>query len=212
MKKIMCALLILALLLPPFALAEGEFGALFAGGSETMSPSLARFALDISSRHTAELTAKAFEENGIEVLLQRYYDKPHDETSHTAAFTVGKAAASVGGASREICVIAIRGTNGAEWYSNFDFAPSQSDETIFAENLLFAAQDIFLSVNAEIKKWITRLSSYAGIAGERRAPTCSECCLTRYILLKTCLCIPLRRPRPCAAILTRISIKTYSIS
>lgn len=152
MKRILAALAAFLLLIPSFAAAEGDLGALFEQGSDVMSPALARFALGVSSRHTAELTEKAFEENGLSVLLQRYYDKPLDEVSHTAAFTIGKAEAEVGGVKREICIIAVRGTNGAEWYSNFDFAPSESNETLFAENFLFAAQDIYLAAAPEIAK------------------------------------------------------------
>ena len=100
--------------------------------------------LGLCSGHTEERTRQLFEAAGFSVLLQKNFDKAADAPDHSCAFTVGLRRTAQG---RTQYLVALRGTNGGEWYSNFDFAPSQSGDTAFAENFLFAAQDAFLTLS-----------------------------------------------------------------
>lgn len=87
-------------------------------------------------------TSTAKELDGFEILLQKNYDKPADDRSHTCAYTLGAKEISYKGEKRNLVVIAIRGTNAGEWYSNFDFAPSHDNDTVWAENFHACAIDI----------------------------------------------------------------------
>lgn len=99
--------------------------------------------LGLCSGHSAERSAQLFEDAGFTVLLQEHFDKAPDAPDHTCAYTVGMRLSPTG---TEQYLIAIRGTNGGEWYSNFDIAPSQREDTAFAENFLFAAENIYTSL------------------------------------------------------------------
>ena len=112
------------------------------------SPALAGQALALCSGQTAEETRESLESAGFSVLLQQNFDKAADDPAHTCAFTVARGQVEWAGQTHTMLAVVIRGTSGGEWYSNFDFAPSHSGDTAFAENFLFAAQDVFLSLNA----------------------------------------------------------------
>lgn len=146
MKKRLCSILCLCLCvcLLPSARAAGEMK--FPESAETFSKQLAGWALTLCTGHAADKTARLFTQNGLKVLMQANYDKQDDDKANTCAYTVGRGAAIRGGETRPLLVIAIRGTNASEWYSNFDFAPSRSRDAAFAENFLFCAQDVFLGI------------------------------------------------------------------
>lgn len=107
---------------------------------------LAQQALALCTGHTAAGEAALLEQAGFTLLLQNGYDKSDTDPGHTCAYTVGSKQVYFGGVTRTLFLVAVRGTNAGEWYSNFDFAPSHSDGAVFAENFLFAAQDVFLGI------------------------------------------------------------------
>ena len=115
--------------------------------SGEFSVELARQVLALCTGHTAQRETELLECAGFTVAAQVNYDKG-DAISHTCAYTVGLKQVSFGGEERTLVLIAVRGTEGGEWYSNFDFAPSRSDEGQFAENFLFAAEDAFVGVQS----------------------------------------------------------------
>ena len=81
--------------------------------------------------------------DGFEIVSQTHYDKAEDDISHTCAFTIARREIELRGETRNLVAVVIRGTSGAEWYSNFDFAPSRSNDTVFAENFLYCAEDVY---------------------------------------------------------------------
>lgn len=115
-----------------------------------------------SSIYSAELAAQslslcaygqqslreAMTDCGLSVVLEKNYDKSPEDTSHTCAYSVGMGRTTYQGEERTLLVVVIRGTAAGEWYSNFDFAPSHSDDTQFAENFLMAAQDVYLNLQS----------------------------------------------------------------
>ncbi len=107
-----------------------------------LSLTLAKEALTLCSGGTKVGQAEVLMNSGFEVILQSEYDKASDDISHTCAFSVGRKDIEYNGAAGELLVIAIRGTSGSEWFSNFDYADSRSDNSDFAENFLQAAQAI----------------------------------------------------------------------
>ena len=56
----------------------------------------------------------------------------------------------MGGQTCTVYVILILHTVGGEWYSNVDFAPSHSDNTLYAENFKAAADVIFNETKSTI--------------------------------------------------------------
>ena len=111
-----------------------------------LSLQLAKEALTLCSGGTMIGQAGVFMNSGFEVLMQAGYDKATDDISHTCAFSVGRKDIEYNGQSRELLVVAIRGTSGSEWFSNFDYADSHTDSSRFAENFLQAAQAINLKL------------------------------------------------------------------
>ena len=118
----------------------------FPADSSEYSAQLASQALSLCSQGTKQMTAKLFTSSGFEVLLQTGYEKDKSDPSHTCAFTMARKDIVLNGKNRELLVISIRGTESGEWFSNFDFAASHSDEAIFAENFLQAAQDVYIRI------------------------------------------------------------------
>lgn len=120
--------------------------------SRYKSKQLALYSLDLCSDLSRVKTKEAFFKKGLTVLAQGNYEKTDDDPSHTAAYTVGRRRVLYGGSIRTLYVVSVRPTNGGEWYANFDFAPSRSDDSVFAENFLFAAEDVFLGAREVISK------------------------------------------------------------
>ena len=106
------------------------------------SASLALTALNLCTGHGQEPQRRVLENAGFAVLKQVNYDKAPEDASHTCAWTLGKRSILQEGKTRTLFIVAIRGTNGGEWISNFDFAPSRDNDTQFAENFLLCAQEV----------------------------------------------------------------------
>lgn len=110
--------------------------------STVLSKELALQALSLCGGHTKAASAKLFTDNGFEIVLQRNFEKAYSDESHTCAYTIAQKTVNYGGKDRPLIAVAIRGTSGAEWYSNFDYSDSRTDDTVYADNFLFAAQSI----------------------------------------------------------------------
>lgn len=153
MRKLLCLLLALALT-PAFAGAstqEGLDGLLFAAGSDVLQPALLQTTLSFAQTSSAEAAAEALEAAGFTVVRQSGYDKAVDDDSPTCAYTIARQELSVNGERRVLLAVTVRGTSTpGEWMSNFDFAPSHSDDTAVAENFFFAAEAIYADLKAEI--------------------------------------------------------------
>ena len=130
--------------------------------------------LDVCSQHYDDKTHTLFTQYGYSIIIQKYYDKRDDDITHTSAFTLGKGTAVVDGVSKEAFLLVVRGTNGSEWYSNFDFAPSHNNDTTFAESFLFSAEDIFLTAHDEIEKRKTVKNPIIIICGHSRGAACAN--------------------------------------
>ncbi len=110
------------------------------------APFLAVGALTLCSGHTAEKTAALLSGAGFDIVAQHGYDKSAADPAHTCAWTLASREIIYGGAPRTLFAVVVRGTEDGEWYSNFDFAPSHSDDATFAENFLFAAEDVLAGI------------------------------------------------------------------
>ena len=108
------------------------------------SPSFALRMLSICTGDVPQEITKA----GFRLLTQRHYDKAADDASHTCAYTIARGTVLRDNVYRPVFLVSVRGTSGGEWYSNFDIAPSRDDDTAFAENFLFTAQDVFLTLKS----------------------------------------------------------------
>lgn len=147
MKKAFVSLFVL------IAFASSVFGESLAvpGESGTADKNLAVELLDLCTMHSQKLTAAAFEEKGFSVRLQSGYDRPASTVDHTSAYTIGQGKILLEGKEVPAYLVVIRGTDGTEWLSNFDFSFSGSDETLFADNFLSSAEDVFISLSRIIK-------------------------------------------------------------
>ena len=134
-------------------------------------PELARQLLSLCSGHTAENERKLLENAGFEVLVQNNFDKAADDPAHTCAYTIGAKTVEYNGAERTLLLVAIRGTNAGEWYSNFDIAESQSDDAVFAENFLFTAEDVLLGLTEVLK---TQRAPLVLVCGHSRGAACAN--------------------------------------
>lgn len=139
------------------------------------SKNLAISLLELSSGHSEKNTKRIFEKYNFEVLRQVNYKKDKNQIDHTSAYTFGKGKIFLQAEKMEnqaeiskskqktvdAYLIVIRGTDGNEFYSDFDFAPniltsdlssnlistsdaSEKNATNFAYNFLYSAEDIFL--------------------------------------------------------------------
>ena len=120
--------------------------------SSSFSPELAMQLLVLCSGQTQELTRAAFDAAGFETVIQRNYDKESEDPSHTCAWSLGRKDIQTPFGVQPVFLISVRGTNAGEWYSNFDFAVSRSNETCFAENFLFCAEDVLLAVQETLSE------------------------------------------------------------
>ena len=139
--------------------------------SSVYSPVLASQALSMCSQGTKGMTSQFMNSSGFEVLLQANYDKDKSDPSHTCAFTLARKTIEYNGKSRELLVVAIRGTDSGEWFSNFDFASSHLDEAVYAENFLQASQDVYVRI-------LPRLIEYPDalilVCGHSRGAACAN--------------------------------------
>lgn len=99
------------------------------------SKDLAISLLELSSGHSQKNTKRIFEKYNFEVLQQVNYEKDKTQIDHTSAYTFGKGKIFVRSENAEnqsenqqktfdAYLIVIRGTDGNEFYSDFDFAPN----------------------------------------------------------------------------------------
>lgn len=143
----------------------------FPENSSEYSKQLASQALSICSQGTKQLTSQFLNSSGFQVLLQGNFDKPKSDTSHTCAFTLATKKIELNGRERDLLVIAIRGTDSGEWYSNFDFASSHLDDAVFAENFLQAAQDVYVQILPKILEYPDAVML---ICGHSRGAACAN--------------------------------------
>ena len=124
---------------------------LLPNSSSEYSQMLAMQCLLLCAGHTEENSRSLFKTAGFEVLKQQNFDKDDEDASHTCAWTLAKRELTYQGEKRTLFAIAVRGTNAGEWYSNFDFAPSHDDNTMFAENFMACAQEVLTGVQEELQ-------------------------------------------------------------
>ena len=119
--------------------------------SSTLSYDFALTLLDFASGGGEAATVTRMRDAGITHILSMNYTKPSSDTSHTCAYVVGKCVRN----GKNVYVVVVRGTSGGEWTSNFDFAPSHDNDTQYAENFLYCAQDIYEHIKAYLKSYPT---------------------------------------------------------
>ena len=101
---------------------------------------------------TAESIKAAVEDAGFTVLRQKHYGKDSTDRTHTSAYTFAKGIIDFGEETRTVYMILVLHTCGGEWYSNVDFAPSHSDNAIYAENFKAAADEILNDTLSTVSK------------------------------------------------------------
>ena len=112
--------------------------------SSVMSAELAKKLLSVCTGGNEASNSSLLINEGFSILFSKHYNKQKSDRSHNSAFTVGK----LSFVGKNYYAVTIRGTSGGEWYSNFDFAPSHSNDTQYAENFMLAAQDVYLSIKS----------------------------------------------------------------
>lgn len=122
---------------------------------------LALVLLGLCTGHSEDNSKALLEKAGFAVSLQNNFGKATDDASHTCAYTVGTGTVSRNGKTVDAVIITIRGTDGGEWYSNFDIVPSRNENPEYAENFLLAAQNV--------------LEGAAPYIGERENPVVIVC-------------------------------------
>lgn len=120
--------------------------------SSTFSWTLAKQLLGLCTGNTQQGSTQRFAKAGFRDVLHKNYDKPDEDPSHTSAYSVGQKTMTWNGEERTVLLVAIRGTNAGEWYSNVDFAPSRNPDTPYAENFYLAAQDIYEGLSTVLEK------------------------------------------------------------
>ncbi len=119
----------------------------------------------------------ALENAGFEVIVQKNYEKDSEDRSHTCAYTIACGSDLKKESPRNVIIVCVRGTSAGEWYSNFDFAPSHSDDTKFAENFLMCAEDVMTELQPIIKD---NPESEIIVCGHSRGAACAN--LLGYLL------------------------------
>ena len=121
-------------------------GLIIPDDNKTPSHDFAMRLLEICTGYSKSSSASLLTAEGFEVVMQKNFEKADEDRSHTSAYTVGCGTVSFRGKTRDAVIITVRGTKEGEWYSNFDIAPSHSNDTQYAENFLAAAQDVYSGV------------------------------------------------------------------
>ncbi len=124
--------------------------AAFAGPSTEFNVVTAWFMLINCMGQTETDTAQQMNALGMDVIVQKNYNKPVSDHSHTSGFTMGAGQLPVRGEQRNAVIITIRGTSDGEWYSNFDFAGVSGGDCTVAENFYAASEDIYAYVKPEL--------------------------------------------------------------
>ncbi|MBP5230221.1 MAG: hypothetical protein ILO68_00680 [Clostridia bacterium] len=139
--------------------------------SASDSSTLAAQLLGFCSGGTADVTSYVLEQAGFEIVLKSGYDKLSTDDSHTCAFMIGEGTVLCRGMLRPVFLISIRGTSGAEWDSNFDFAPSHSDDTAYAENFLACAEDVYKKAEPLLR---AKENPVIAVCGHSRGAACAN--------------------------------------
>lgn len=166
--RILCLIIISLMMISNVALAD-ELA--LPSSSADFSVDFAKYMLMLATGHTQDKTAAVLQGEGFDILVQNNYDKSDNDPSHTCAYTIGVRNVQINGGTRPLILCVVRGTNAGEWYSNFDFAPSHSGETSFAENFLFAANDVFLTLTNVIDVYD---SPIVLVTGHSRGAACAN--------------------------------------
>lgn len=124
----------------------GEFT--FPENSSIYSGELASQIISINSGYDRESTIGLFNGAGFEIVGEAHYDKSMSDASHNCAYMIGKKRIEYRGTQRTLFLTMIRGTNGGEWYSNFDVVASRTENPQCAENFLMCAEDVFRGLEA----------------------------------------------------------------
>lgn len=107
--------------------------------------------LKLCTAHAEDLTRDVFSDFGFSIVLQKNYGRPPERIDHTSAYTIGQGHVLVEGKSVPAYLVVVRGTDGNEWYSDFNFNFDAGDENHFAMNFLSSAEDVFLDCVSQIK-------------------------------------------------------------
>ena len=102
--------------------------------------------LDLCTQHTSKLTEEKFKSFGFETILQKNYRKKN-QINHKSAYSIGKGNVKINGKNTQAYIVVIRGTDGEEWYSNFNVNSAKNDDVHFVQSFLFSAEDILLDLN-----------------------------------------------------------------
>ncbi len=140
------------------------------------SKDLAISLLELSSGHSAKNTKRIFENYNFEVLRQVNYEKEKNQIDHTSAYTFAKGKIFVQQEKSENQVqnqekifdaylIVIRGTDGNEFYSDFDFAPS-----VLTSDLISASSSVASSATNLIGESDENKESNAGDKSDKNNP------------------------------------------
>lgn len=107
--------------------------------------------LKLCTAHAEDLTRDVFSDFGFNIVLQKNYGRPSEKIDHTSAYTIGHGTVLIDGKSVPAYLVVVRGTDGNEWYSDFNFNFDCGDENHFAMNFLNSAEDVFLDCVSQIK-------------------------------------------------------------
>ena len=116
--------------------------------TDTPSDRLAMQLLAVSAGLSSLDTRILTEVTGFSVDSQYHYEKAADDMSYTCAYTIASGEVSCDDVSRQALLIVLRAAALGEWYSFFDVFPSGNDDSEFAENYLFCAEDVFLTLQS----------------------------------------------------------------
>ena len=112
--------------------------------SAEVSSTLALQLLALSSGNSKENTDILFASSSLDILAQNNYDKDSSDPADTCAYTIGYGTVVCDMSPTEALVVSICGTNGGEWYSNFNISSSHSDDSAFADGFLLVPRIFFL--------------------------------------------------------------------
>ena len=119
---------------------------------DTPSDELAFQLLCLNTAMNEQETEELLDSAGFTVTLQNHYDKEPEDASHTCAFTIASGDVLCQEKETPALLVVIRGTlEVGEWYSNFDLCPSHLDPPEYAENFLFCAEDVLLSLQENLE-------------------------------------------------------------
>ena len=164
-RRVICVCLALMMFCAVPAMADGKQIACESTQFDTGLMNML-FPLSFSGGNKSQLSGAGFS-----VLLQEHLAKDSADRSHTSGFTLSGGQMTVRGEKRNVLLITVNGTTGSEWYSNFDFSFTKSNDGLWADNFHAAAEDIWLvckgaSAGVEDPVWL--------ITGYSRGAACAN--------------------------------------